>query len=571
MKSTFFIRSFVCSSSFSLVRSFVRSSSFSLVLYLGLLGLTVGARAGSWLGDAGHFFNSQPDIFVNNPKGKAFTVTVRRHVWPTKWGQGKDQYEVTVFDPENQVAVIGKMPKSRASVTVKARKGKKGVYKIKVKPAGYTLYYVECSLEQMVVACGKWDADPKKPYPDWYNSFYLHVMAPRRWYFFVPPGVKTFQVRHTLFPYQSHREDYGFFVNSPRGQRMAAFFGGKSLDFERVKPNKPPPVTQTIETDEGTTARFWSIWACGGESHNFSDLSILLKGVPPYFSQTPEAWFDPTTGKAPKKIIYDDSPVRLTDGRGKVDKHGKRLSRDHYFWAPATFLGDEDYNGMKGPATIYIFNPENRKIDFGVCSYIIPEKMRLGVSYRVTAPNGKVVLRKTDTYGHADSSRIHLPQVGRGVYRIDVDAGEWFAWNEPATPMVLAGKATGKRRSRFNLQVGIARHWFFKVPKRVKKFKVAVSVADKQHVLRAEVHAPDRLLELLYVRGGKARETEIEVASGLDDKIWFLRLNVGSATRFVSEDVNNPKHVRIDTQIELEGVPGYLAPTYEQWFHPRGK
>jgi hypothetical protein len=142
--------------------------------------------------------------------------------------------------------------------------------------------------------------------------------------------------------------------------------------------------------------------------------------------------------------------------------------------------------------------------------------------------------------------------------------------------MVLAGKpADGAWR--FSLQIGIARHWFFRVPKGTGRFVARVEVADSAHVLSAEVHAPDRLMEHLYVRGGQPtgaraplprRQAVVEVPRGLDGKIWFLRLSVGSATRFLSDDVRKPRRVRIDADIELRGVPGYLAPTWEQWFQP---
>ena len=83
-----------------------------------------------------------------------------------------------------------------------------------------------------------------------------------------------------------------------------------------------------------------------------------------------------------------------------------------------------------------------------------------------------------------------------------------------------------------------------------------------------EVHAPDRLIDVFCVRGGRPADEAIDVTDGLDGKIWFLRLEVGSATRFISDDPRNPKHVRMNVDLELRGVPGYLAPTREQWFQP---
>jgi hypothetical protein len=159
------------------------------------------------------------------------------------------------------------------------------------------------------------------------------------------------------------------------------------------------------------------------------------------------------------------------------------------------------------------------------------------------------------------------------VYRIYMDASEYFPWTQPTTPIVWAGKPMPDGSAVFPMQIGIARHWFFKVPKGSKTFSVGVTVADPAHVLLAEVHAPDRMADVLYVRGGgKKQGVEVDVPAGLDDKIWFVRTEVGSATRFVSEAPNSSSsRVRITADLELRGVPGYLAPTWEQWFEPTAK
>ena len=58
------------------------------------------------------------------------------------------------------------------------------------------------------------------------------------------------------------------------------------------------------------------------------------------------------------------------------------------------------------------------------------------------------------------------------------------------------------------------------------------------------------------------------VPQGLDGKVWFLKLSVGSATRLLGQGAHNRRTVQIDPDIELHGVPGYIAPTWEQWFNP---
>jgi hypothetical protein len=395
-------------------------------------------------------------------------------------------------------------------------------------------------------------------------------MAPRRWYFYVPPGVKRFSVKHTIMPYQSHREDYGFLVMTPRGQRVAAFYGGKSPAVGYRIPEGPRPVIQEIEVDEGAAGHFWSLWATGGDSHNFSDLPILLDGVPPYLAPSPEQWFDPSTGAGPVIPVYDESPIRMVDKECSTNAQGRLLSRDHYLWTPVPFLGDEDYTGMQGPHTVFLNNPSNRPLDVGVATYVVNEKERLPVAYRVLAPNGRLAVEAADTYGHHRSSRLTLPAAGAGIYRVDVKASEWFFWMEPAVPAVLAGAPLDDGSARFRLQIGIARHWFFQVPRGVREFTVRVAVTDPAHVLSVEVHAPDRLVEPLYVRGGDPRTVTVRVPEGTDNRIWFLRTEVGSATRFVSEaPQSGGSRLRISADVDLKGVPGYLSPTWEQWFDPK--
>lgn len=542
----------------------MRNASLTFTaFYLGILSLAAApSYAGSSIGDGGHFIVFSPTLYLNNPAGKAFTVTVHRHIWDTDFGN-KGTYQVHVTAPSGQNAAEGTITTLESRVTMAVPEGEKGVYRVTYKPGGYALTWVESSLDQMVVGSGDWNM-ANGPY----SNFTLHVMAPRRWYFYVPAGVKRFSVKHTIMPFQSHREDYGFLVMSPRGQRVAAFYGGKSVDVGYRLPDKPNPIVQEIEVDEGAAGHFWSIWATGGDSHNFSDLPIQLDGVPPYFAPSPEQWFDPSTGTGPARLVYDDAQIRMLDRECKTNAQGRLLSRDHYLWTPTPFLGDEDYNGMQGPHTIYLDNPSNRPLDVGVATYVVNEKERLPVTYRVLGPDGRLAIETHDTYSHHSSSRLSIPSSGAGVYRVDVDASEWIFWMEPVVRAVLAGEGDGA--SRFRLQVGIARHWFFRVPQGVHEFTVRVAVTDPAHVLSVEVHAPDRLMEPLYVRGGEPRTVTIRVPDGLDNHIWFLRTEVGSATRFVSEAPRSASsRLRISADIDLQGVPGYLAPTWEQWFEPK--
>lgn len=534
------------------------------VLMLALALAVAGeARAGSWVGDAGHFLCHAPEIYANNPDGRAFSVTVHRHVWPADWGNGPrdSAYACRVLAPDGTAVAQGRIPCGEENVRLEVPAGERGVYRVEYQGAGYALSWVECSLDQLVVGMGDWAL---KDGP--YKTFILHTMAPRRWYYYVPRGLPRFEVKHTVFPFQSHREDYGFLVMNPRGQRVEALYGGKSLELETRRPNETYAVTRTIEPDPGTTGRFWSLWATGGDGHSFSDLSIMVSDVPPYFASAPEQWFDPRTGQGAPPLVYDDDPVRLRDQK---DDAGRPRSRDHYLVTPTPFLGDEDYNGWRGPHVLVYQNPENRPLELGVVTYIADEKARFPASLRLTGPDGKQVLAADGEFGHRLSWRVPLPAAGAGVYRAEIAAERWFPWMEPAVPAVMtpAPAAADGAPPAFHMEIGIARHWFFRVPPGTREFGLGVAVRSPQHVLQLEVHAPDRLVESLYVRGERPQNVRVSVPPGLDGLVWFLRTEVGSATRFVST-AGAPAHNRIEFDLTLDGVPACLAPTWEQCFPP---
>ena len=71
-----------------------------------------------------------------------------------------------------------------------------------------------------------------------------------------------------------------------------------------------------------------------------------------------------------------------------------------------------------------------------------------------------------------------------------------------------------------------------------------------------------------YAYGGAPRDIAVPVPQGLDGCIWFLRLSVASATRLLGQGADNRRSAQIDPDVELHGVPGYLSPTWEQFFDP---
>ena len=518
------------------------------LILVAALPVNAGSAA-SRIGDGGHFIEFMEYAYANNPEGKAFTFTVHRDVSPAEWANQGD-VPVVVLGPDGKELTRTSVKSGQGSVAIEVPAGTPGVYRLRVE-GGYT--WIECSLEKLVAGCGDWEM---KEGP--FKTFMVHAIVPRRWHFFVPKGTTQFQAKTTVMPFQSHKEDYGLIVMSPRGQRMAGLFGGKPREVERTLPNNPTPIVATIEVDPGTDGRFWSIWACGGDSHNYSDLQLQVTGVPPYFAPSPEQWFDPRTGK-PAEVTLCDEIV------------GPKFRENYCLFTVAPFLGDLDYNGIRGPATIFLSNLENRAIDFRAGSYFLPAG-RFPIKCRVQAPDAKQVAEGTSFFAHAEPmewARVAIPASGAGVYRIDATADKWLAWTEPSVPMVLAGRPAPGGGSSFALEIGIARHWFFKVPAGTKQFRIRANVENPNHVLMAEVHAPDRLADVLYVRGGRPADAVVDVPEELGGKLWFLRMEVGSATRFLSDDIRNPKHVRINADITLQGVPGFLSPTWEQWFEPK--
>jgi hypothetical protein len=76
--------------------------------------------------------------------------------------------------------------------------------------------------------------------------------------------------------------------------------------------------------------------------------------------------------------------------------------------------------------------------------------------------------------------------------------------------------------------------------------------------------APDRTMALIYDNSG---EKTITVPAGLDGKIWHLRIDTASASRIITEE-EPYQYQDMRLKVELRGVPGYLSPTWEQWFNP---
>jgi len=160
-----------------------------------------------------------------------------------------------------------------------------------------------------------------------------------------------------------------------------------------------------------------------------------------------------------------------------------------------------------------------------------------------------------------------LPPTGRGVARVEVSGvARWFAYTYPACPLVWLGEPTPDGYSRFRFEVGTARNWYFRVPTGVRRFLVRAKVKHETDAIDLQVNAPDRTQARLYGSEGAA---VVEVPEGLDGKIWHVRADIGDATRIVTTgNAGECRYLGVDLTLELKGVPGLLAPTWEQWFDP---
>ena len=202
---------------------------------------------------------------------------------------------------------------------------------------------------------------------------------------------------------------------------------------------------------------------------------------------------------------------------------------------------------------------------------VTPCRPGKSLAFRARGPQDEEFGEAEGSFTHRSSPEpvsIRVPAAGAGVYEVEVDSPRWYGWSEPSMPTVLAGAPTADGGARFSLMLALGRHWFLGVPEGTEEFLVRVELADPNHALQVEINAPDRIVQVLYAQGGAPREVTVPVPDGLGGKVWFLKLSAGSSTRLLGQGAGNRRTVQIDPDVELHGVPGYLAPTWEQWFHP---
>jgi len=548
--------------------------------------LLLGPRcilAGVSLGDAGHYLNSDVPLYLNNPGGQAFEVTVYRFQWWIGAAWNVPNLSAKVIDPGGKTAFDQAFNVPDDGYVIRMPAGPKGVYEVKVNSRNSLNYwYATTTLSQAVAWTGPGKGDAMADH--W---FMCNPFVPRKWHFFVPEGTKRFKILAQNNRGRSQREDHGITLYSPRGQRFGVLWGQAVPDAEKVEldpESKHAHAYQKLDVvvEPGSDGRFWAVEFRMGDSHTYSDVNLHLEGVPPYLSPSPESWFDPKTGKRPEVTLYDEDEFVQSD-RSKEAKEKHPLT---HHWTPCPSLGDPDACEIRCPAKIALWNPEERELKFVIGTYLprnmsptkaqrekhgwrrLPVEEHDHATVRWVGPDGKPVLETKaplfHLHGHERWERTVSP--GRGVSMLDVTQAEHFwTYTYPGTPMVMVGQETAGGWHRFHFDAGHARNWYFLVPKGTKKFTVRAVAEHITDAMDLEINASDRTMARLFAQSGTQA---VKVPEGLDGKIWHVRIDWGGASRPFGR-LPKPRFPSINVTLDLKGVPGYLAPTWEQWFDPQ--
>jgi len=531
-----------------------RTPALVLAVALAAVGPAPRADADAALGGWGHVLSYNPKILLHNPEGEAFDLTFHKYQM-TVPGWNKAKLPVKVVDPEGNVVVEKEVPVVEGEASVEVPAGPAGVYTLD----GNHGSWVSTSLDRIVA----WTGDPDAHAVEGRRAVF-QASVPRRWWFYVPKGVTSFTAKaQRADRYMSQREDWGFFIVSPRGQRAAALWG---------QPPKAGPYRQDqtveVEVEPGAAGRFWALDVQLGDSHNYSNINIAFEGIPQYIARSPEEWFNPKTGELADVKVYDDEPFIQA---ARIEGMEKRWPDLHHF-SPVPSLGDPDSVEILGDARFALWNPEGRKLGLRIGTYLPrslgrdePEVAQL----KVENPDGKTILDKRIVMEHIHGKGKNPTDIidpGKGVTTARLTGAErFFAFTYPATPIVLIGEKTDDGARRFNLSAGIARNWYFFVPEGTKQFSFHARAHHDTDVLHLEVNSPDRTVAMLYANEGGQT---VKVPTGLDGMIWHLRPNVGSASRFITRKRQGGRFPDLQYTVDLKGVPGYLAPSWEQWFDP---
>ncbi len=538
--------------------------------FLSSQGMLAPLMPAAWLGDASHLLTERPPLYVLNPDGKRWWFQVHRFPWWIGKGWNNPDLALTVIDPNGDI-VLDETRHVGGETRVWIPAGAPGVYRIDVDSNNSLNYWsLRGSLPHAVVEVSTDTLKPERGGHDRrFGGWSFNPFIPRRWYFHVPEGTERFRIVAINNKGRSHREDHGLTVYSPRGQRMAVLWGQANPDElpQKIAEREFRLQQATIIVEPGSAGRFWSIEIRMGDSHTYSDINLILDGVPPYLAQAPEWWFDPRTGERPKPLIYDESRFVQSDREGVADAIVQH-------WTPCPSFGDPDGCELGTPSRVALHNPEGRDLKLVIGTYLprgmfpddsgkLPEAELPHAAVTITSPNGSHLLAESvplHHLHHGDRWETLLDGV-KGTLLVEVRQTEHFwMYTYPATRGVLIGEELADGWGRFHLEAGSARDWYFHVPAGTTSFALHYRAHRESDVIDVEIHAPDRLVARHY---GQMGQLDIEVPPGLGGLTWHIRLDLGGATLFQSQQ---PRFPAAMLDLQLKGVPFRLAPTYEQWF-----
>jgi len=547
-------------------------AALAAMLLLGAWHGVWPARAGavsSAVGDWGHFLGMAPRICLHNPDGRAFRFTIHLMRWPIAgWDWNRGDFPLRVTAPDNRVLIEGQFSVEGNTRTFEIAAGPAGTYVVDISREGnerqMVNLWLSSSLERSVV----WTGNPDPEAGAFVNRWLVtQPSVPRLWWFWVPAGTAEFTIRTQRDIGNTQREAPAITVFTPRGQRIAALFGHPHM-AGRIWPGDRRwrgILERTLPVEPGNAGRFWAFEARLGDAHNYSKISVTLDGVPPYVARSPEEWFDPSTGLPAPVSPYDEAAFMQSVADDALP---------FQMWAPSPALGDPDGVQIRGGARLALWNPERRPLRFDVGDYLVrkplPEAPLPSATVRILDAAGTLVHEETlDVPHHHHGARPPrpLPPVASPVAYLDISgAARWFFYTYPATPLVLLGAPTPDGYSRFEIEIGTARHWYFQVPRGTRSFQIRVASGHAEDVVHLDVRAPDRTQAVFY---GHAGELTVRVPEGLDGRIWHLRPDIGGATRIeTGGDAATCRYLAINLTLDIKGVPGLLAPTFEQWFDP---
>ena len=383
--------------------------SCRLALLLALLA-AAPARADTAIGDWGHFVSYKPKIYLQNPDGRAFNVTVHVMRWPIdSWN--KPAVKARLAGPDGEVLVEGELPLTDAQATLEVAAGRQGTYVLE--PEGNT--WISSTLARAVLWTGETEGHAVEG-----RRAVFQASVPRRWWFWVPAGVTEFTCKaQRADRYMSQREDWGFFIVSPRGQRIRAIWGQPPHTPAREYRQEQ---TAVVEVEPGAGGRFWALEVRFGDSHNYSNINICFDGVPPYIARSPEEWFDPATGAPLAVALYDDTPF-IQSARIEPVMEERWPNLQHF--SPCPSLGDPDGIEVLGDGRFALWNPEGRELGFRIGTYL-PRKGKDDphmAKVRIGGPKGKPVLEKELAMLHIHGKDGHPTETlrtGKGVFTVDV-------------------------------------------------------------------------------------------------------------------------------------------------------